>query len=242
MQDPRPSLAELAVAHGTDKEGIHFYARWYERYLGHLRDLPIHLLEIGVGGYEDPNAGGESLRMWKEYFPSAQIVGVDIYEKSALAEDRIAIVQGDQADPEFLHELGTAHGPFDVIVDDGSHEVAHVIASFTHLFEHLTPAGIYAVEDLQTSYWPRFGGSHDLEDPSTSMAFLKRLVDGVNHAEWDVTGYTPTQFDREIEEISFVHNLCFVRRGRNEEPSNLLPSHPHDRTYWGPGDPSPWPG
>jgi hypothetical protein len=242
VDGPSPPLAELAIAHGTDKEGTHFYARWYERHLGHLRELPIRLLEIGVGGYEDPNAGGHSLRMWKQYFPLGQIVGIDIYDKASLAEDRITIEQGNQSDPEFLHRVGTAHGPFDVIVDDGSHEVSDVIASFTHLFEHLTPAGIYVMEDLQTSYWPRFGGSHDLDDPSTSMAFLKRLVDGINYAEWDITDYAPTRFDREVEEIIFVHNLCFIRRGANEEASNLLPQHPRDHTYWGPSDPAPWPG
>jgi hypothetical protein len=228
----RPSLQSLATLHGTDKEGAHFYARWYERFLSHLRDRPITLLEIGVGGYEDPNAGGESLRMWKEYFPNGRIVAIDVYDKEALVEDRIEIVQGSQDDPEFLEGVGNEYGPFDVIVDDGSHLSPHVIASFKHLFAHLTADGIYVIEDLQTSYWPQFGGSHDLDDPATSMSFLKQLVDGVNHVEWDVVGYEPTMTDRHIESVTFVHNMAFIQRGANDEPSNLLPPHPRDRTHW----------
>jgi hypothetical protein len=226
------SLRELAVRHGTDKEGAHFYARWYERFLAHLRDRPITLLEIGVGGYEDPTVGGESLRMWKEYFPSGRIVAIDVYDKQALVEDRIDIVQGSQDDPVVLERLGNEYGPFDVIVDDGSHHSPHVIASFTHLFPHLTPDGIYVIEDLQTSYWPEFQGSHDLGDPATSMNFLKRLVDGLNHVEWDVVDYEPTTTDRQIESITFVHNMAFIQRGPNDEPSNLLPPHPRNRTHW----------
>lgn len=228
----RPTLRELAIRHGTDKEGDHFYTRWYERHLGHLRDRRIVLLEIGVGGYEDPTSGGESLRMWKEYFPLATIVGIDIHDKSAMAEDRIVIHRGSQDDPAFLDRVAHEHGPFDVIIDDGSHLSPHVIASFRALFPHLAPDGIYVIEDLQTSYWPEYQGSHDLEDPDTSMGFLKHLVDGLNHIEWDVVGYEPTPFDTGIEAIAFAHNLAFVWKGPNLEPSNLLPPHPRDRTHW----------
>src|SRR5439155_21067965 len=98
--------------------------------------------------------------MWKEYFPHAVIVGIDIYDKSSLAEDRVTILQGDQSDPEFLADVSRRFGPFDVIIDDGSHVSAHVIASFHYLFGSLTDDGIYAIEDLQTSYWERtYGGS-----------------------------------------------------------------------------------
>jgi hypothetical protein len=36
------------------------------------------MLEIGVGGYDSPISGGESLRMWKTYFPFAKIFALDI--------------------------------------------------------------------------------------------------------------------------------------------------------------------
>ena len=228
---PRATLAEIARKHGTDKEGVHSYTAAYARHLEPFRDAPIRLLEIGVGGYADPMAGGESLRMWKEYFPQAQITGLDLHDKSALAEDRIAIVQGDQSDPELLLKLAARYGPFDVIIDDGSHISSHVIASFRELFRHLNDSGIYAIEDLQTSYWERYGGSSELERPGTAMSFLLGLVDGLNHAEFDLIGYEPTEFDEGITAITFYHNLAFVSKGSNREGSNFLVPHPRDRFH-----------
>ena len=62
--DDRPTLTDLAIQHQTDKWGSHSYTPHYEHHFNHLRDEPINLLEIGVGGYQDPQAGGNSLRMW----------------------------------------------------------------------------------------------------------------------------------------------------------------------------------
>ncbi len=225
----RPSLAALAAKHGTDKGGAHFYAGAYERHLMHLRDRPIRLLEIGIGGYSDPQAGGESLRMWKEYFAEGEIFGLDIHDKSTLAEERITILRGDQSDPVLLERIGRDHGPFDVIVDDGSHISAHIIASFKGLFRHLADDGIYAIEDLQTSYWQSYGGSSGRDRRGTSMTFLQALVDGLNHAEYDLVDYHPTFFDEWVVGVTFYHNLAFVQKGDNREPSTLLPPHPRPR-------------
>lgn len=224
-----PSLRDLAVAMGTDKEGAHSYAAAYERHLGHLRGRPITLLEIGIGGYADPGKGGASLRMWKAYFPQARIYGLDLEDKSALAEDRITILRGDQGDSLFLEELATCHGPFDVIIDDGSHRCEHVITSFRALFPHVRDGGIYAIEDLQTSYWERYGGSSEPNHKGTSMTFLQRLTDGVNHAEFDIPNYKPSYADSWVRAISFWHNLAIIEKAPNLERSNLLPPHPRPK-------------
>jgi hypothetical protein len=226
------SLRDIARAIGTDKEGAHSYAAAYERHLGHLRDRPIRLLEIGVGGYADPDTGGASLRMWKEFFPLAEIVGIDIHEKSGLAEDRITVLQGDQSDSAFLDDVAARFGPFDVVIDDGSHICAHVVASFQSLFRALADDGIYAIEDLQTSYWERtYGGSSETNASGTSMAFLKTLVDGLNYAEFDVPQYVPSYFDIWVKSVTFYHNLVFVQKGPNLEVSNFLPPHPRPQSF-----------
>ena len=223
-------LRAIALEMGTDKEGAHAYAEAYERHFAHLRHRPIRLLEIGIGGYAGPNLGGESLRMWKEFFPLASIVGMDIYDKSSLAEERIAIVQGDQSDPAFLEDVARRFGPFDVVIDDGSHISVHVIASFGTLFRHLTDDGIYAIEDLQTSYWERnYGGSSREDRRGTSMTFLQSLVDGLNYAEFDIPDYVPSYSDTWIRSVTFYHNLAFIQKGPNLEPSNFLPPHPRPR-------------
>jgi hypothetical protein len=45
-----------------------------------------------------------------------------------------------------------ALGPFDPVVDDGSHAWAHQIATFQRLVQTLAPGGFYVLEDLDTSY------------------------------------------------------------------------------------------
>lgn len=236
----KQSLREIALEVGTDKQRNHSYADHYERHLSHLRQRSITLLEIGIGGYMDPNSGGESLRMWKAYFPRAQVVGIDIHSKVGIDEARITSLQGDQSDPTFLAEVAARFGPFDIIIDDGSHICEHVITSFRNLFPHLTDDGIYAIEDLQTSYWWKgYGGSSSADRSTTTMAFLESLVDGLNYAELDVPNYQPTPLDRSITSLAFYHNLAFIQKGSNEEASNVMPAHPRPRSIYAAPEPGP---
>ena len=213
----RPTLPELARQFKTDKWGQHRYAQHYERHLGHLRDEPVNLLEIGVGGYPAPDQGGESLRMWKAFFPRAQVFGLDLHEKSALEEDRIRIFRADQSEAASLRLVAEQIGRLDVVVDDGSHLSSHVRTSFETLFPLLAVDGIYAVEDLQTSYWPEFGGSEDRHDRATSMALVKDLLDGLNYEEYVDPTYAPTYTDLHVTEVHAYHNLVFVQKGANSE-------------------------
>ena len=52
------------------------------------------------------------------------------------------------------------------------------------------------------------------------MAFFKRLTDGLNHAEYPIADYAADYFDKNIVEISFFHNLIFIRKGCNDEKTN----------------------
>jgi cephalosporin hydroxylase len=210
-------LSKLATHFGTDKWGNHKYTPHYQHHLGHLRESRINLLEIGIGGYSRAGAGGASLRMWKAFFPQGQITGLDLQDKSFVNEDRIRAFQGDQTDAALLHEINTLAGPFDVIIDDGSHRSAHIIATFEILFPLLKDGGIYVVEDTQTSYWPEFGGSERRDSEATSMGLLKRLADGLNWEEFVDEGYEPSYTDQYVKGLHFYHNMVFIEKGENRE-------------------------
>ena len=216
-------LAKLATVFGTDKWGLHWYAQHYGRHFAPLRWKRVTLLEIGIGGEEDPRAGGGSLRAWKWFFPRGRIVGIDIYDKKAHEESRVRTYLGSQADSEFLRRVIDEIGDPDIVIDDGSHRSEHVIASFETLFPLLRDGGIYVVEDMQTSYWPSFGGARR-GDPKarTMMEYFKGLADGLNHAEYLEPGYTLTYYDRHIVSMHFYHNLLFIYKGRNDEGSNCV--------------------
>ena len=214
----RKNLSRLAEYYWTDKWGQHWYTQHYQRYFASLRTTRINLLEIGVGGYDNTKSGARSLRMWKRFFPKAQIVGIDIYDKTQLSEPRIDIRVCDQTDGAMLKRLSDEYGGFDIIIDDGSHINEHVIKTFHILFPLLRDNGIYAIEDTQTSYWPSFGGGMEKND--TQMAFFKSLVDGLNHVEYPVEEYKPSYFDLNIVEIAFFHNLVIIRKGSNTEKAS----------------------
>jgi hypothetical protein len=214
----RNDLNRLALFFHTDKWGSHWYTQHYQRYFQHLKHKRLNLLEIGVGGYEDSDTGGASLRMWKAYFRKSQIVGIDICDKTQFSEHRIDIRQCDQTDSEALHRLSNEYGGFDIIVDDGSHLNQHVIETFHVLFPLLRQNGIYVVEDTQTAYWPTWGGG--IGNPSNSMAFFMKLADGMNHVEYPIEGYVPNYFDKNIVEIAFFHNLVLIQKGNHDERTN----------------------
>lgn len=215
----RGNLSRLAMLYGTDKWGEHWYTQHYQRYLAPRRRERLNLLEIGIGGYDNPLEGARSLRMWKAYFRRANIVGIDLYDKTALREARIDIRQMDQTDASGLTRLSEEYGGFDLVVDDGSHLNHHVIQTFEILFPLLRPGGLYAIEDTQTSYWPTWGGG--MHHPDSATSYFQRLSDGLNHAEYPIAAHKPTYFDTHITSIAFFHNLIFITQGDNTAVTNL---------------------
>lgn len=206
------NLTKLARHYKTDKWGVHYYTPHYQNHFKAFRKKKIKLLEIGVGGNDNPQVGGNSLRMWKRYFKNGKIYSLDLYDKSPLEESRIKIFKGDQSSQEVLDHLLQYTGDLDIIVDDGSHINEHVITSFKILFPYLKSGGIYVIEDTQTSYWPTFGGEfRPTHSQNTTMGFLKSLTDGLNSSEFQFD-YDRNYFDRYISSIHFYHNIVFIHK------------------------------
>ncbi|KAG1649488.1 putative 14 protein in nqo3 5'region [Nymphon striatum] len=99
----------------------HHYLPLYDRYFGQYRNTPVKFLEIGV------NNGG-SLQMWRRYLgPDAVLCGIDINPDCAQYDGQSGMVRiGSQDDPEFLAEVVKEMGGVDVVLDDGSHRMAHI--------------------------------------------------------------------------------------------------------------------
>jgi hypothetical protein len=210
-------LTWLAKHFRTDKWGSHRYTPHYQRHFAAMRNKPVTVFEIGIGGDWKARTAGASLRMWKQYFPKGRIAGLDIDDRSDIAEDRIRIFQGDQSDEVLLRHIVDEIGRPDIIIDDGSHRPEHVRKSFEVLFPLLADNGIYAVEDIQTSYWPEWGGREALDDPTTSMAMLKGLADGLNYEEFVIEPYEPSYTDLHVVALHYYHNLVFIEKGTNQE-------------------------
>lgn len=179
------TLDNLGIKHGTDKSSKHHdYLKVYEKYFGHLRTHNILILEAGVGGYQFANRGGESLRMWCEYFGNGRVISFDLYDKTGIKIPQNAeVYKCPQDDGQSILKLLNERQP-DIIIDDASHINPLTIKTFEILFPQLKKGGIYVVEDTETSYWSAVatdgtdfkGGTHDM----TVMNYFKRKCDEIN--------------------------------------------------------------
>jgi demethylmacrocin O-methyltransferase len=209
----------LAALCGTDKFGEHEYTPVYRELMRAARRKPVRLLEIGVGGFAEA-PGGESLLMWASYFPRGRICGVDVQDKTFLSAGRVRVFQCSQVDAPRLGALAAEHGPFDFVIDDGSHQNAQQIETFRILWPHLRDGGAYIVEDVQTSYWPSYGGG-PLGTPGhahSAMRWFKDFADSVNLPEF--LQPAPAGLDAGVGSIAFHHNLIVVRKDLSERYSN----------------------
>jgi hypothetical protein len=149
---PADELTRLANRYGSDKGnrafGRHYYTRVYHQLFAHLRNQPITLLEIGLQHPSDKrDAASPSLGMWRDYFPCARLIGFDIDDFSSVSLSNCRILQGDMSSRQDLSQLFTL-GPFDIVIDDASHASAHQQIALACLFPHVTPGGLYFIEDL----------------------------------------------------------------------------------------------
>lgn len=117
------TLSELAFMYGTDKFE-HGYIPFYEQ---HLPKNPKKILEIGV-------KEGRSIKMWMQYFPEAEIHGLDLFKEYPVpfTDERVKWHEGHQCDWQLLERL--RNEDFDIIIDDGSHNSRQQLITFFGLF------------------------------------------------------------------------------------------------------------
>lgn len=220
-------LSKLAAKHKSDKFGAHYYTKIYERFMNRKKNIPIKLLEIGIGGYipgrdySDPYTGGASLKMWRDYFKNGKICGLDIYEKKLNLGNRVKIYKGSQTDLNILKKIKKDFKNFDFIVDDGSHINSDVILTFQLLFSSLKNGGYYFIEDTLTSYLREYYGGEGayLKKNNTIMNYFKDLADKINYKEIENPYYKIDYFAKNITEIHFYHNLIVIKKEKNLEKS-----------------------
>lgn len=214
------SLNALGLKFGTDKSTRHHaYTILYDRILSPLRVRESgKIIEIGI-------FGGASLRMWREWFPAGwEVIGV---ENGTLTGGKIVDVEGclcvkaNAANRETMARMAKDLGPFDIVLDDGSHLGHEQIATFEALWPHVRTGGVYVIEDLHAAYHqPGFG--------TLIMDFLlERLHDLNAHGHGDVADFhkdprhdlppeenaaAMNTYERTIERVDFHRSVVFIWR------------------------------
>jgi hypothetical protein len=130
-------LDDIGVRHGSELSSLsRDVLRTWECFLVPLRGQTFDLLQIGV-------RTGASLRTWREWFPEAQLIGLDA--RRLVLDPPIAdstIVQGNPTDLGALQPL-LRDRRFRLIVDDGSRHPDDQVQTFQLLFPWLEPNSLY---------------------------------------------------------------------------------------------------
>lgn len=209
-----PSMRECFDKHLPTKNG-HNYLPLYERHFEKKRFDVKRVVEIGV-------EAGTSLRLWKDYFPNAEIIGFDIDPACKIhEEDRIQVIIGDQTSTADLDRIP---GNADIIIDDGWHTIKSQLFCFEYLVrQKLAETGIYVVEDVI--------GSDAVFDYFNKLSkFLNYWPKGLHGGKWssldDFDEYLKNDskfsddekyYIKNILGVSIYRHLIFIDKGKNPQ-------------------------
>jgi hypothetical protein len=185
----------------------HHYIPLYDRYFGPLRGRPIRFLEIGV-------AKGGSLQMWRKYFGLAAVIDIDpacACHDGTAAQVRI----GSQDDPEFLRRVVTEMGGLDLVLDDGSHHMAHIRTSLRTLLPLLELGGTYMIEDLHTAYSRAYGGGNDRH--GNFFGDVRAMIDDI-HVWYQGRNPKPDAIAGSVTGIHVHDSMVVLEKGPSHRP------------------------
>lgn len=220
----------------TDKITHHGYHRFYAFHLNDIRNEKFTMLEIGVHQ-------GESLKMWKKFFPQVNIYGMDIMNMGSI--DGIEIFQADQSKIEDLKKfekyvIDNNIKDLKLIIDDGSHNPEHQCQTFNCYFSILQEGGTYIIEDIETSYWTkhhcygyetRYGYKHE----KSIVERFKMLTDYINKfclnsdnqkIIEENTKWMSKEVINMISTITFCKN-CIIIKKKSQEDYNYDSLYPY---------------
>ena len=161
MTAPAPALenlTDLADRFGSDKGSTkHRYTELYHMLFHPYRDRAITFLEMGllIGGPEHGASADRetkdlpSVRMWLEFFPKAQIIGLDVSDFAWFNHDRFTFHRCDMDDRANIDAAAGVMPQLDIIIDDASHASHHQQNGFLSLWPKLASGGLYIIEDLR---------------------------------------------------------------------------------------------
>jgi hypothetical protein len=210
---PTCFLDELGIKYNCDKANIqkfdrtgelipgHNYTEVYNTLFSELKNKNINLLEIGMG--VAPN-NGNSLRLWMEYFPNANIYIIDNNSNNFncnfyVDNRRVKFNIVDQSNENDLKNFVEKFIPnsFDIIIDDGSHIASHQYLTLKYFFNSLLrDGGIYVIEDL-----------HDCEYINYVQSIIKHLNAG------HLLNSDNRSNELKIQSLHFYRSLLYMVKG-----------------------------
>ena len=214
-KDSEKDLVELYMNRkGKNTEGVWKWLHYLEAYNCHFQrfvNKEVHILEIGV-------YSGGSLSLWREFFGNkCHVYGVDIEDCTQFSKNNTKIFVGDQADPQFWKRIREAVPKIDIIIDDGGHQSHQIISSLKEMLSHISPGGIYVIEDLQGTY--NEGAQCFLQGLITELYYFNINSDYFKTTPDDAPNIQiwPQGLQRWIRSISIYPLLCIIEKNTKEK-------------------------
>jgi len=218
----------------------------YHKHFARYRGKKVTFMEVGV-------QSGGSIAMWRWYFgPGLTYIGVDINPRTQMfGSDWAHIFIGSQSDRGFWAQMKPkveALGGVDIFLDDGGHTMDMQKITFSEMFPVVKPNGIYACEDLATSYFPNFGGNHN-PAPANKPRILDKTFVGstmkwvdwlhsVFYAKPSAANALAERFQREVQSIHYYQQIVLLEKA----PGNKFPGTIKVGDFSFDYKPKPWDG
>ncbi len=179
------SLDEFLNHYGSDKAEIfnltnktgHGFSKFYEEYLKNYKNKEINILEIG-------SYAGASAAAFAKYLPNSNIFCFDVNISNFKYESKNIHVFGldiknEKKVKKTLQSIFLQHKflKFDLIIDDGSHNLDDILVGLKLFFELVKSKGVYIIEDYKYPNYYQYNNNinHILIDE-----FLKNLANKKN--------------------------------------------------------------
>ncbi len=175
---------------GSDKCSKHNYEIIYteikKSFEQKFSDRKLCILEIGCGS-NNPDIRHSmplnykplsSLYALKEIFETEKIFGADIDENLNNNNDFKVFIL-DQFNKKSFEELLNQEVKFDLVIDDGVHDIYANFVTFSILFEKLSLGGFYLIEDVSLSLlkvWEKLLGNKKIN----KFYYLPNNKDSIN--------------------------------------------------------------
>lgn len=232
------NLTEISKKYETDKEIEHHYLDTYEKHFKakFKREDVKKVVEIGIHF-------GDSLMMWAEYFPNAQIIGADIIDYKKVDykltlhgktydrrdvfcnHPRIKTYVLDQTDEESIKDFKFNIGKdCDIIIDDGGHSMEMHQKTIKHLLDCVSKNGLYIIEDLHTCSYSvdtLYGFKLVQEGDTLTTHLLKdwrdntNLIHSTNYLSKDDILYIKRQIQKVYVDMCKHSEIAFIYKNNS---------------------------
>lgn len=192
--------------YGSDKADIfkkkknigHGYSKFYEDKLKEFKDKNLNILEIG-------SFAGASAAAFAKYFSNVNIFCFDVnisnfdYISKKIHVFGVDINNEKKVNKNLEKIFKDFHiKNFDIIIDDGSHNLSDILIAIKIFFKHVKPNGLYVIEDFKHPNYYEY-------NRNVNDVLIDQLLDGLKNK--NIVKSNILSINEQKELINFIKEI-----------------------------------